>query len=193
MNKLTKIGVSALAGSLALTAANAIEMSVSGSAGGAFATSDENLKGDFYQYDSVSLTASGETDGGITVSASYELDGSPWAGTGSYDNKSFSFGTDSMGTVTFHGHGGSSVMGQWDDVTPNAFEEVWDGTSGADVRIDGRSGNNLIAYDSPSISGVTFKLAHVQAADLLQRLVTMLTKEHILTGVSKLHQRWLKA
>ena len=28
MNKLTKIGVSALAGSLALTAANAIEMSV---------------------------------------------------------------------------------------------------------------------------------------------------------------------
>ena len=113
----------------------------------------------------LSLSASGETDGGITVSASYELDGSPWAGTGSYDNKSFSFGTDSMGTVTFHGHGGSSVMGQWDDVTPNAFEEVWDGTSGADVRIDGRSGNNLIAYDSPSINGVTFKLAHLQAAD----------------------------
>ena len=165
MNKLTKIGVSALAGSLAISAANAIEMNVSGSAGAAFATSDENLKGDFYQYDSVILSASGETDGGITVSASYELDGSPWASTSSYDNKSFSFGTDSMGTVTFHGHGGSSVMGQWDDVTPNAMEEVWDGTSGADVRIDGRSGNNLIAYDSPSISGVTFKLAHVQAAD----------------------------
>ena len=53
MNKLTKIGVSALAGSLALTAANAIEMSVSGSAGGAYATGDENLKGDFYQLDSV--------------------------------------------------------------------------------------------------------------------------------------------
>ena len=165
MNKLTKIGVSALAGSLAITAANAIEMSASGSAGAAFATSDENLKGDFYQYDSVILSASGETDGGITVSASYELDGGGWAGTNSYDNRSFSFGTDSMGTVTFHGHGGSSVMGQWDDVTPNAFEEVWDGTSGADVRIDGRSGNNLIAYDSPSFNGVTFKLAHVQAAD----------------------------
>ena len=70
MNKLTKIGVSALAGSLAISAANAIEMSVSGSAGAAFATSDENLKGDFYQYDSVILSASGETDGGITVSAS---------------------------------------------------------------------------------------------------------------------------
>ena len=41
MNKLTKIGVSALAGSLALTAANAIEMSVSGSAGGAMYNYDE--------------------------------------------------------------------------------------------------------------------------------------------------------
>ena len=69
-------------------------MSASGSAGAAFATSDENLKGDFYQYDSVILSASGETDGGITVSASYELDGGGWAGTNSYDNRSFSFGTD---------------------------------------------------------------------------------------------------
>ena len=74
MNKLTKIGVSALAGSLALTAANAIEMGVSGSAGGALYTTDENGKADFYQFDSVVFSASGETDGGITVSAKMELD-----------------------------------------------------------------------------------------------------------------------
>ena len=165
MNKLTKIGVSALAGSLALTAANAIEMSVSGSAGGAFATSDENKKGDFYQFDSVVFSASGETDGGVTVSAKMELDNDNPATNAGMDDRSFSFGTDSLGTVSFHGHGGSSVMGQWDDVTPNAYEEVWDGTNGADVRIDGRSGNNLLTYDSPSFSGVVLKLAHVQAAD----------------------------
>ena len=165
MNKLTKIGVSALAGSLALTAANAIEMSVSGSAGGAFATSDENKKGDFYQFDSVVFSASGETDGGVTVSAKMELDNDNSASNVGMDDRSFSFGTDSLGTVSFHGHGGSSVMGQWDDVTPHAYEEVWDGTNGADVRIDGRSGNNLLTYDSPSFSGVVLKLAHVQAAD----------------------------
>ena len=164
MNKLTKIGVSALAGSLALTAANAVELSVSGTAGGAFATSDENGKGDFYQFDSAILSASGETDGGLSVSVSLEVDDDT-TNTNAYDNKSFSFGSDSMGTVTFHGHGGSSVMGQWDDVTPHAYEEVWDGTSGADVRIDGRSGNNMLTYDSPNISGVVFKLAHVQADD----------------------------
>ncbi|MDC3030560.1 porin [Candidatus Pelagibacter sp.] len=167
MNKLTKIGVSALAGSLALTAANAIEMSVSGSAGGALATGDENGKSDFYQFDSVVFTASGETDGGITVSAKMELDNdNPGTDSSSngMDDRSFSFGTDSMGTVSFHGHGGSSVMGQWDDITPNAYEEVWDGTTGADVRIDGRSGNNLLTYDSPSFNGVMIKAAHVQGA-----------------------------
>ena len=160
MNKLTKIGVSALAGSLALTAANAIEMSVSGSAGGAFATSDENKKGDFYQFDSVVFSASGETDGGVTVSAKMELDNDNSASNAGMDDRSFSFGTDSLGTVSFHGHGGSSVMGQWDDVTPHAYEEVWDGTNAADVRIDGRSGNNLLTYDSPSFNGVMFKAAY---------------------------------
>ena len=165
MNKLTKIGVSALAGSLALTAANAIEMSVSGSAGGAMYNYDEsNAKGGFYQFDSVVFSASGETDGGLTVSASMELDNDNPASTDGMDNRSFSFGSDSIGTVTFSGHGGSSVMGQWDDITPNAYEEVWDMTSGADERIDGRSGNNLLAYTSPSFSGVVVKAAYQRTA-----------------------------
>ena len=165
MNKLTKIGVSALAGSLALTAANAIEMSVSGSAGGAMYNYDEsNNKGGFYQFDSVVFSASGETDGGLTVSASMELDNDNPASTDGMDNRSFSFGSDSMGTVTFSGHGGVGVMGAWDDITPNAYEEVWDGTSGADERIDGRSGNNLLAYTSPSFSGVVVKAAYQRTA-----------------------------
>ena len=161
MNKLTKIGVSALAGSLAMTAAHAAEGSVSVSTGFAFAsTTDENTKTAPYQFDSVVFSASGETDGGITVSASMELDNDNPATNAGMDDRSVSFGTDALGTVTFHGHGGSSVMGQWDDVTPNAYEEVWDTTSGADVRIDGRSGNNLLTYDSPSFNGVMFKMAH---------------------------------
>jgi len=160
MNKLMKIGVSALAGSLALTAANAIEMSVSGSAGGAMTSGDDTGKTTPYQFDSVVFSASGTTEGGINVSASMELDNDNPASTDGMDDRSFSFGTDSIGTVTFSGHGGSSVMGQWDDVTPNAYEEVWDTTSGADSRIDGISGNNLISYVSPTISGVTVRAAY---------------------------------
>ena len=161
MNKLTKIVVSALAGSLSMTAVHAAEGSVSVSTGFAFAsTTDENLPTGPYQFDSVVFSASGETDGGITVSAKMELDNDNPASTDGMDDRSVSFGTDALGTVTFHGHGGSSVMGQWDDVTPNAYEEVWDTTAGADSRIDGRSGNNLLTYDSPSFNGVTFTAAY---------------------------------
>ena len=159
MNKLTKIGVSALAGSLAMTAVHAAEANVSVSTGFAFAsTTDENLPTGPYQFDSVIFSASGETDNGLTVSASVELD-EETAGDG-IDDKKISFGSDTLGTVTFHGHGGSSVMGQWDDVTPHAYEEVWDTTAGADSRIDGRSGDNLFTYDSPVFNGVQFKMAH---------------------------------
>ena len=113
-----------------------------------------------YQFDSVTFSASGETDGGLHFSF-MELDNdNPGTSTSSdgMDNRSLSFGSDSIGTFTFHGHGGSTVMGQWDDVTPNAYEEVWDTTANADNRIDGRSGNNTLTYNSPSFSGVMFKL-----------------------------------
>jgi len=164
MNKLLKIGVSALAGSLALTAANAIEMSVSGSAGGALTSSDDTGKTTGYQFDSVVFSASGTTEGGINVSASMELDNDNPASTDGMDDRSFSFGTDTLGTVTFSGHGGSSVMGQWDDVTPNAYEEVWDTTTGADSRIDGISGNNLFSYASPTFEGLQFRAAYQPTA-----------------------------
>ena len=161
MNKLTKIGVSALAGSLAMTAVHAAEGSVSVSTGFAFAsTTDENLPTGPYQFDSVVFSASGETEGGITVSAKMELDNDNPVSNNGMDDRSMSFGTDALGTVTFHGHGGSGVLGQWDDMTPNAYEEVWDTTASADVRIDGRSGNNLLTYDSPSINGVVLKAAY---------------------------------
>ena len=161
MNKLTKIGVSALAGSLALTAANAIEMSVSGSAGAAFATSDENLKGDFYQYDSVILSASGETDGGMTVSASWELD-SDNPTNSSYDNRTLSFGNDSIGTFTFAGHGGTSVMGMWDDVMPTAYEEPWFGVT-SPTKVDGNAGNGVFTYTSPTVGGASLTATYQQA------------------------------
>ena len=164
MNKLTKIGVSALAGSLAMASASAGEVNVSALTGLALASSgDERTASRPYQFDSVTFTTSGETEGGITVSAKMELDNDNSASNAGMDDRSVSFGTDSMGTVTFHGHGGSSVMGQWDDMTPNAYEEVWDTTTGADYRIDGRSGDNLFTYDSPSFNGVMFKMAHQMA------------------------------
>jgi outer membrane protein OmpU len=178
MNNLKKIGLSALAGSLAAVSVNAAELSVSGGAALYIGTSDENGSSYYSMSDSVTFSGSGETDGGLNIAVSFELDGNDPAGakttaasaaspSGSnvMDNRSVAISTEALGTITFHGHGGSSVMGSFDDMTPNAYEEVWDLTSGADTnRINGAGGNNLLRYDSPSISGVTVHASYVDAA-----------------------------
>ena len=160
MNKLTKIGVSALAGSLALTAANAADVSLSGGVAVYVTNTDDNGGASFFQGDSITASVSGETDGGMTVSASWELD-SDNPTNSSYDNRTLSFGNDALGTFSFAGHGGTSVMGMWDDVMPTAYEEPWDITSGASAaRINGVSGNNIWKYKSPTVQGVTVHAAH---------------------------------
>jgi len=161
MNKLKKIGLSALAGSLVAISANAVEVSISGGATMYMSKGAETTATGLSMSDSVTFTTSGTTDGGIDVSISLELDGD--AANDALDSKSIKFGTDDLGTVTFAGHGGSSVMGGMDDKTPNAYEEPWDGVTGADAAvIGGVGGNNLLRYDSPSFAGVT---AHASYQD----------------------------
>ena len=73
MNNLKKIGLSALAGSLVAFSVNAAEMSASG--GASLTISDQGLDQENNKWtmgNSVTFSASGETDGGINVSASYE-------------------------------------------------------------------------------------------------------------------------
>jgi len=166
MNKMKNIGLSALAGSLvAFSAANA-EVSVSGGASVGVSSANETRASAYYQADSINFSYSGETDNGLTVTQKVELEG---AGT---DNYSLSAAGD-FGTIAYHGHGGDSVMSGWDDMTPSAYEEVWayatydtttTGTNDEVVMINGRAGNSLWRYDSPSFSGVSIHASYVQAA-----------------------------
>ena len=163
MNKLKKIGLSALAGSLVAISANAVEVSISGGATMFMSKGAETTATGLSMSDSVTFTTSGTTNGGIDVSISIELDGDTPDGSNVTDSKSIKFGNDDLGTVTFAGHGGSSVMGGMDDKTPNAYEEVWDGVTGADTDvIGGHGGNNLLRYDSPSFAGIS---AHASYQD----------------------------
>ena len=84
MNKLHKIGLTALAGALAATSAQAVEMSVSGSMSVNFATADttETTGNKVSMGDSLTFSGSGETDQGWTVTSSIEVDG------GNYDDRS---------------------------------------------------------------------------------------------------------
>ena len=169
MNNFKKIGLSALAGSLVAFSAHAGELSVSGSA--SLNISDADTKGtairgnQFSMGDSITFSGSGEMDNGMTISVSYELDGDAADGTNQLDSHSMTLDTNGMGTITFAGHGGSSAMSAIDDVTPNAYEESWDGVTGADTGtlVGGTSGENMFTYTSPSLSGATITMAYLNA------------------------------
>ena len=153
MNKFKKIGLSALAGSLVAMSASAYEITMSGGASVAATTADDNAKTGYYMNDSITFTVSGETDGGLSITTKLELDGGANASS-SFDNRSLAIAHDELGTVTFSGHGGDSVIGGWDDVMPSAYEESFGLTTSPAV-INGVSGDNLWRYDSPSFSGLT--------------------------------------
>ena len=163
MNNLKKIGLSALAGSLATFSAHAAEFSVSGSASISY---DDNSSGystrgnPFYMGDSLKFNASGETDGGLGVAVYYEIDGA------TFDDHNIKLSGD-WGTLTFDGHGGSSAFGAVDDKTPNAYEEAWDiidtndaTAGGVPTVINGGGGNNMFIYTSPSMGGATLTAAY---------------------------------
>ena len=169
MNNLKKIGLSALAGSLVAVSAQAADVSLSGGASVAYKAFDGDKTG-YYQNDSVTMTVSGETDGGLTVTTSLELDAASTSGS-SWDSRSVKIGSEDMGTVTYAGHGGDSVIGGWDDVMPTAYEEVFaltknqsDGVTGSgNLTIAGASGDGLWRYDSPTMSGVSIHAAYQSA------------------------------
>ena len=164
MNNLRKIGLSALAGSLATFSANAADFSVSG---GASITFDDPNRGfsdrgnGFYMGDSLTFAASGETDGGIGVAVSYELDG-----TAAIDDMSITLSGD-WGSLLFNGHGSSSAFGAMDDKTPNAYEEAWDvidtngaTTGGTPTVINGGGGDNMFVYSTPSMGGAVAQVSY---------------------------------
>jgi outer membrane protein OmpU len=186
MNNFKKIGLSALAGSLVAMSAQAGELSVTGSSALYIANSDENAKTGYSMSDSVTFSGSTELDNGLTYSFSLELDGdaqsakvNPAAasatatGSNVVDSHSISLSSDSFGTLTFAGHGGTGVLDGWDDVTPNAYEESWDVVSGADAsRVNGAAGDNSFGYVSPSIGGATIHASYFPGAAITDSFYT---------------------
>jgi len=154
---IKKIGVSALAGSLMAFSANALEMSVSGGASITFSDYGADVTNNSWGMgDGITLTATGETDGGLTITTTHVLDG------GINDDMTVAISTDGMGTITFAGLGGSSALGAVDDVMPTAYEEPWFGVT-SPTKVDGNAGNNQFTYTSPTVGGATLTASYTQA------------------------------
>ena len=157
MNNFKKIGLTALAGSLvATTSAMAGSLSATGSASmgltnvtSSQATTDSNAVtagNGWTMANSVTFAGSGDLDNGMSISVSFEIDHGAAAGTGPMDSHSLTLGMNEMGTLTFSGHGGSTVMGAWDDKTPTASEEAWDVNDNNAAAADDGGGDNSFWY-----------------------------------------------
>ena len=159
MNKFKKIGLSALAGSLVAVSANAGEMSVAGSAsvglehinGGA-----ANSGKSWYMGNQLTFSGSGELDNGMNVSLSFvidqgddETDTTTGAPNSPFDSHSVSVGMDGLGTVTFHGEGGSASQAAMDG---SAAGGMWDNfQAAADEPKAAKGSNDMITYALPTL------------------------------------------
>ena len=155
MNNFKKIGLTALAGSLVATSvAYAGELTATGVAEMKMTNSSHLSSGKTIGMgNSVVLAGSGETDGGLNVSMSFELDSGvdTGTGTGPFDSHSVSIGNDGLGTLTVHGHGGSNSAAALDGTAAGDFWDNTLGISSTNAPQASPSGNGLVVYSLPTL------------------------------------------
>ena len=154
MNKLKKIGLTALGTSLVASSAYAADASVTGNVGYTFSSEEvgtSTTDGVGYEAD-FNMVVSGEMDNGWTATGSLLLTESA---TLSSSWTSLTMG--SMGTIIV-GNGYGGVGQAFDDVTPKAYEENHDGmkTSTAIDNVGANMGNSSIMYFGPTIDVAGF-------------------------------------
>ena len=127
MNNFKKVGLTALAGSLAAISANAAEMTVSGASVLTYTSEDttEVTGNPFGMKTNLGFTASGEVNG-YTVSY-MQTSADQFAGMTS---ARLSVDMGDLGLIAFD-QGSGSGLSTIDDKTPTAAEEIWDGLDGA--------------------------------------------------------------
>jgi outer membrane protein OmpU len=148
MNKLKKLGLTALGTSLVASSAIAADASLTGNVGYTWSSEEvgtSTTDGIGYEAD-FNMVVSGEMDNGWTATGSLLLTESA---TLSSSWTSLTMG--SMGTIIV-GNGYGGVGQAFDDVTPKAYEENHDGmkTSTAIDNIGASMDNGQILYMSPS-------------------------------------------
>jgi len=158
VNKLTKVGLSALCGSLtAASAAYAGEVSVSGGATASYQSTSKRVTGNPIGINTgLTFTGSGELDGGQAFTWTLTQADQVAMSAGSISLTTNSLGTWRVGMVD-----GASGIDSKDDVSPTAWEEV-DGTGmpvGHD-KISGVGASMNIGWKSPKLLGSHLSLAY---------------------------------
>ena len=121
MDKMKKLGLTALAGSLVATSVSAADLSVTGSWSWSWDSNDADESGNpMSMGDSVSFSASGETDQGWGATANWELDG------GNFDDQWLTLDFGDGGTLQYGGASkGGRGIGLVSDNIPAADSAVY--------------------------------------------------------------------
>ena len=144
MNKITKLGVSALCGSLAaMSSASAGELGVTGAVDMSWISlDDENTGNPIGLSSNYSFSGSGELDNGIGVALSIAM-----ANKGGYSSTSVTVTVPAMGDFKIGGGTTGSGIDRIDDVTPNVWEEAYaTGMSNGIQTVNGASGGTGIEW-----------------------------------------------
>ena len=151
MNKYKKLGISALAGSLAAFSAQAAELSFSGDSSVSYTTGGQDNaasgKTGVSADVGMSFSASGEMDNGWTVSTAVDTGNNNTA-----SSAQLTIGMGDMGTLQFNQIAGSFVRGL-DDTLPTAWEETFDLSKHTMVSsiVGNATNDGSISYKSPAL------------------------------------------
>ena len=141
MNNITKIGLTALAGSLVATSAFAGAMSVSGSAKVTYQSKGASAAQPYSNSKGITFSGSGELDNGFTVSTGYTMTDAAFSAS------HVSLDMGDAGTLHFMNSTSKAGIDKYADVMPTAGEEVWDDVDADDNGVVGVYAGNSFGYE----------------------------------------------
>ena len=126
MTNIKKIGLTALAGTLAATSAYAGALDVSGSASVKFSSLDttEHTGNNYSMGQAITFAGSGDLDNGMAISYSYTMTNA------AFSNSSLTLDMGDMGSLSFAEGTNLAGIGAYRDKMPTAGEQVWDDLDG---------------------------------------------------------------
>ena len=156
MKNITKLGLTALAGSLVASSAFAGAMSVSGSAKITHASADETeVQGNsFSNSKGISFSGSGELDNGWTVSTTYSMTNA------AFSTSQVTIDMGDQGTVGLWNNASGAGINKYQDMVPTAGEQVWDDSDTDDNGVVAHENENMLGYNG-TLGGVGVSLAYV--------------------------------
>jgi len=153
MNKLTKVSLSALCGSLAaVSAANAGDMTVTGGVDMSWVSNEGAVTGNPIGIGSnLTFKGSGELDNGWAVDLTVAM-----LNAHAYSNTNVTVTMGGLGKLDFNQGNSGNGIDAYDDKMPTAWEEPWGNSLGTGVQLVSGSGTaNNIMYTTPTVAGIT--------------------------------------